>query len=294
MRDRAVVLGDAPAHLRRRASSISGAVRRHRRLEIGVLGAQIGEHVGVVDGRIGGVAQPVIRVLDASRRGASKLCGRCSATGGGGSWPAGVVGEGVWAVMVSFRVWAAAGRLARSRAAVSRRMRKGIRSGARLALGEGRTGLYLAGLNRLGNAQYPRGVTLPPPHFPTPPHPCHNRSMPDPRVAAIRSIRRERGRAIATGSGFFCPMEAEPLNLPPQRGAQRNGATVAKRRERPADGSPKRTRSSSRHNGAVAPLPPRAKPSAKASISCLHGQCEHSEHSSPSRHHRLGDPASRF
>lgn len=67
-------------------------------------------------------------------------------------------------------------------------------------------------------------------HFPTLPHPCHNRFMPDARVAAIRSIRRERGRVIVKGSDFFLSMEAEPLklpNLPPRAWRQRRQSIKA-------------------------------------------------------------------
>jgi hypothetical protein len=39
-------------------------VRLHRRFEIGVLGLEVGEHIGVVDLGIALVLQPEIRILD--------------------------------------------------------------------------------------------------------------------------------------------------------------------------------------------------------------------------------------
>ena len=62
-RDRAVVLLDPPLHLLEQLVD-QRLVLRLPALEIGVLGLQIGEHVGVIDLRIFGIAQPVPRVLD--------------------------------------------------------------------------------------------------------------------------------------------------------------------------------------------------------------------------------------
>ena len=96
-RDRAVVLGDAAAHFLEDGLD-QRLVRRHRRFVIGILGAQIGEHVLVVDDRVGLVLQPVPGVLDADavalvavgalrrdrRRGKRSLGGHCMAFGLGG------------------------------------------------------------------------------------------------------------------------------------------------------------------------------------------------------------------
>jgi hypothetical protein len=95
----------------------------------------------------------------------------------------------------------------------------------------------------------------------------------DPVMVPWRTFRALPGRngtswQSSTSSTYFAPWAVRTLGtFAPERGAQRSSALVAKRRER-SIGTPRkyyfrgalrrvagRTRSTSRHNGAVAPLP---------------------------------------
>jgi hypothetical protein len=128
-RDRGIVLLDAAAHLLEQSLD-QRLVRLHRRFEIGVLGLQIVEHVLVIDLGIARSRSQCIGILDLTPW-RSKLCGRCSARGGG-------AGRRFWSSsFLVWLVWASAGGGGKAAMIGSRRIARSsvARPGGSLALG---------------------------------------------------------------------------------------------------------------------------------------------------------------
>ena len=140
LRDGAVILGHAPAHLGEERVG-ERAMGRHGGFEIGVLGAQVGQHVGVVDRRVGAVAQPVIRVLDGH---AVALEGIRPLLGDGGRRKAGLGGHGLVPGL------GGGGGAREEQGGDQQAHEGGILSGAGLAQGSERA--YLAVDHRIGKA----------------------------------------------------------------------------------------------------------------------------------------------